>query len=278
MILCGDNKEIMPTFEDMSFDAIVTDPPYEISSYDIIAGQRKYTNLEGRRDIRRHMGEWDEEFDPTPFVGHSKRLLAYGGWFVAFTSDKLYGKYREAIEEHKMHFKVTITMKKVNPVPQPTQSTFLSATELIVVAMRGDKNDKKTKPVAFNWLGQTNMHNIFDTPLCGAGERLYWHIVNGEVVACKNKCYMCKTRGLDDRITHPTQKPLMAWNWLYRRLLNPGMRVLDPYLGVGSSYIAALSYGLDPVGIEIDPTYCKVAKMWASGTWGIPPTQLRMEL
>lgn len=54
---------------------------------------------------------------------------------------------------------------------------------------------------------------------------------------------------------HPTQKPVALYTWIYQRYAKPGDKILDTYLGSGSSRIAAYDAGLDFVGCEIDPDY-----------------------
>lgn len=51
------------------------------------------------------------------------------------------------------------------------------------------------------------------------------------------------------------QKPVLLYKWLYERYTQPGQKVFDPYLGSGSSRIAAWDMGLDFYGCEIDKTY-----------------------
>lgn len=62
-----------------------------------------------------------------------------------------------------------------------------------------------------------------------------------------------------DRL-HPTQKPvdLMAWCIERAKVPNGGL-VLDPYMGSGSTGIAALRMGLRFAGIEIDRRHFDVA-------------------
>ncbi len=58
---------------------------------------------------------------------------------------------------------------------------------------------------------------------------------------------------------HPTAKPVEL---IARCLLNSsreGDVVLDPFLGSGSSLIAAEEHGRRLLGVEIDPSYCDVA-------------------
>lgn len=59
----------------------------------------------------------------------------------------------------------------------------------------------------------------------------------------------------EERI-HATQKPVSLYTYLYQLAgLKPGDIILDPYLGSGSSRIAAYDMGIDFIGYEISPVY-----------------------
>ncbi|GAC1646386.1 MAG: site-specific DNA-methyltransferase [Candidatus Dormibacteraceae bacterium] len=83
----------------------------------------------------------------------------------------------------------------------------------------------------------------------GGPARLYHHRWNGMIKA---------TEGGDQRI-HPTQKPISLMSWLIDRNTKPGDLVLDPYLGGGSTLIAAKRCGRKAIGIEIEERYCEIA-------------------
>lgn len=63
-----------------------------------------------------------------------------------------------------------------------------------------------------------------------------------------------------DRI-HPTQKPVRLYHWLMKKFLPEGGTVLDPFLGSGSSRIAANILGIDFVGIEMDKDIYKAQEL-----------------
>ena len=59
---------------------------------------------------------------------------------------------------------------------------------------------------------------------------------------------------------HPTVKPIDLMVWLCKMITPPGGRVLDPFLGSGTTGIAALRCGFDFTGIERDPDYMTIAR------------------
>jgi DNA modification methylase len=56
----------------------------------------------------------------------------------------------------------------------------------------------------------------------------------------------------------PTQKPIALMQWCLG-FLTPGKCVLDPFLGSGTSGVAAVKQGARFVGVEISPAYFDVA-------------------
>ena len=58
---------------------------------------------------------------------------------------------------------------------------------------------------------------------------------------------------------HPTVKPVDLMRWLCRLVTSPGGTVLDPFMGSGSTGVAAVREGFGFVGIEQDPAYFDIA-------------------
>jgi site-specific DNA-methyltransferase (adenine-specific)/modification methylase len=86
----------------------------------------------------------------------------------------------------------------------------------------------------WNFTTQVDMHNFIQSPVCAGRERL------------RNP-------------RHPTQKPLAVLRRLIGLASRPGDVVLDPFMGVGSTGVAAVESGRRFVGIEIDETYLAAA-------------------
>lgn len=64
-------------------------------------------------------------------------------------------------------------------------------------------------------------------------------------------------KSLNEVRIHPTQKPIVLYDWIFQNFAKPGQKVLDTHLGSGSSRIAAYEAGVDFIGFEIDPFYFK---------------------
>ncbi len=58
---------------------------------------------------------------------------------------------------------------------------------------------------------------------------------------------------------HPTIKPLKLMRYLVKLISNEGELVLDPFMGSGSSVVAARLESRDAIGIDIDQAYCDTA-------------------
>jgi site-specific DNA-methyltransferase (adenine-specific) len=57
---------------------------------------------------------------------------------------------------------------------------------------------------------------------------------------------------------HPTQKPVPLMEWCIRKSKCAGL-VADPYMGSGSTLVAAKKHGAGAIGVEIEERYCEIA-------------------
>lgn len=60
---------------------------------------------------------------------------------------------------------------------------------------------------------------------------------------------------LKEGTIHPTQKPIILYQWLFKNYAQPGFKILDTHLGSGSSRIAAHIMKNDFYSCEIDSDY-----------------------
>lgn len=59
--------------------------------------------------------------------------------------------------------------------------------------------------------------------------------------------------------SHPCPKPLKLLTWLVEQASDPGAAVLDPFMGSGTTLVAAKQLNRPAVGIELNEAYCEIA-------------------
>ena len=75
---------------------------------------------------------------------------------------------------------------------------------------------------------------------------------------------------------HPCAKPIKAWSWLLKKGSLDGEMVLDPFMGSGTTLVAAKELGRKAIGIEIEERYCEVAaKRLSQDVLGFEPISIQ---
>lgn len=231
-IILGDCLEVMKDIPDESVDLVLTDPPYNISQKD----KRLYRRYKGGKqgDIVMDFGEWDYNFKIEPFLIESKRVLRDNGSIIVWTSEQLFGEYRNWFVKY-MRPKQLLIWVKTNPLPQFRLNGYRQSTELLFWAMKS-RNKKDNKNFIFQ--SQREMTNVFYAPIVGGKERT----------------------------THPTQKPLSITEKLIKTHCIKNGIVLDPFLGSGTTAVACKKLGRRYIGIEISEEYYNIAKQRVNAT------------
>jgi len=75
----------------------------------------------------------------------------------------------------------------------------------------------------------------------------------------------------EEKQDHPAQKPVVLFEIPIRNHLRAGEAVYDPFLGSGTTLVAAETLGRRCYGIEIEPRYAQVTiERWQGLTGGTP--------
>jgi len=224
-IIHGDALVEMPKLEEGSFDCVIADPPYLVSE---LGGDIKFKS---RKDIKRDLAVWDhadrEEFLQwcKRWIKQAYRVLKEGGTIYIFTSDRLISYLIDILEEVGFTPKTTVVWHKTNPAPSVRKRDYCSSTEYIVFAVKGEG-------YTFNWLGQEEMHNFYECPICMG----------------------------DERTVHPTQKPVALIRHLLRVSTDVGDKVLDPFAGSGTTAVACEKEKRHWTVIEKEKEYVDIIK------------------
>lgn len=229
-----DAVEFLKQLPDKSVDLVFTDPPYNVS-------QKKKIYRDYRSGRHAHIeydyGEWDYNYDPTPFLSESRRVLVDGGSLIIWTSEQLYGTYRDWAERTDgMLAKQMLIWIKSNPVPNFRKVSKRQATELMIWISKGPIS--KSNP-NFIFTTQEESLNWKKAPICGGKERL---------------------KRPDTGKSHPNQKPLSMCKWIIEAHCRPDGLIIDPYCGVGSIPAAAIQTGRHFIANDLDPVYISMSR------------------
>lgn len=153
-------------------------------------------------------------------VGLTKKLC--GGWGIFFCTAEGVALWRDAIEAAKIKYKTPCIWVKPDAMPKFNGQGPALAYENIVTCWNGDG------PARWN---------------AGGKRGVYTHLVNNP-----------ERTGL-----HPTEKPRRLMSELVGDFTSPGQTILDPFMGSGTTGVAAVMAGRRFIGIEQNETYFDIA-------------------
>ena len=234
----GDCLEILAALPASSIDLIFADPPYFLSNGGITCHAGRMVSV--------NKGAWDKlpgadldpvrvrfdkvhEFNRAWLAACQRVLKPDGSIWVSGTSHVIHSV---GFAMQQLGFKLLNDISWVKPNPPPNLSCryFTHATETIIWAARDKKSRHK-----FNY---KLMKQIND----GRQMKSVWQILPP---ATDEKKFG----------KHPTQKPLKLLERILLASSSEGDLVLDPFLGSGTSALAALRLSRGALGIEADTVW-----------------------
>ena len=223
-ITSADFADLLRGLEPGSVDLVVglTDPPYTISK----ATGFKQLGDKGvqRFAVDMDFGEWDKKLiDLGLLATLSYQCLRNGGTAIIWYDFWKLSYLAEAMLTAGFKQLRLILWEKTNPVPLNQSVNYLSNSR--EAALLGVKKCNPT----FN----TKYHSgTFPYPIPRDGRKRL----------------------------HPTQKPLKLFRELVKIHSSPGDLIADPFLGSGTTAVAALSQGRRFVGGDISDDYTEIAR------------------
>ena len=206
--------------EKLKINHIITDPPYLISK-----DNNFYTMKNNRRGI--DFGEWDKTFDLFSWIKLYSEILDKNGSMIIFCSYRYISYLINVLETNGLIAKDIIEWKKTNPMPRNITRRYVQDTEFAIWAVK-----KGAK-----W--------IFNKP---------------ENIPYLRSTFTTSTVLGKERTKHPTQKSLILLKQIIKIHTDENDVILDPFMGSGTTGIAALELRRKFYGIEIDKEYCKIAE------------------
>jgi site-specific DNA-methyltransferase (adenine-specific) len=225
----GDCLEILAALPASSVDLVFADPPYFLSNGGITCHAGKMVSV--------HKGDWDKsrgpesnhEFNRAWLAAAQRVLKPNGSIWVSGTAHVIHSV---GFAMQQLGFKLLNDISWVKPNPPPNLSCryFTHATETIIWAAK----DKKSRHT-FDYKLMKQINN-------GKQMKSVWTIPPPETWEKKFG-------------KHPTQKPVALLNRILLASTNEGDLVLDPFLGGGTTLLAAGNLERRGIGIEIESKY-----------------------
>jgi len=231
-LYCGDSLNLLPLLEKEGFraDLLCSDPPYNIYGTASSPIRRGKTGKYRGRDIDNRFEFDNHKVEPEDWIPPAVRCLKEDAVFACFLGARQMERAAVLLEERGFkvnHFTVYV---KTNPTPQARKVKWCSGVEHVLIGSRGDYH--------YNWR-QGHHPGYMLYPVCQSKER-----VGG----------------------HPTQKPLEAVEDLVKWWSFENDTVLDPFMGVGTTGVAARKNRREFVGIELERKWYEVSAKRISRT------------
>lgn len=240
-LVWGDSLEFLSELPEESVDMIFSDPPYNLSN-------GGFTCHAGRA-VSVNKGDWDkskgaiQDFEfHREWIGQCRRVLKPNGTiWISGTYHSIYA-CGTALQELGYHILNDICWFKPNASPNLSCRFFTASHETLVWARKSKKGSH-----VFNYAAMKNgkfAKDFIKAP--GKQMRSVWAI---------------GTPSRDEKKygKHPTQKPLDLLERIVLASTNPGDLILDPFMGSGTTGVAALKHGRRFLGIDREREFANVA-------------------
>ena len=217
----SDYARFLSELEDQSVDLILTDPPYTIS-------RKTGFKHVGPKSVERFavdmdFGAWDHaRVDLDVLAEQALRVLRRGGTAIIFYDLWKMSYLADSMNRAGFNQLRFIEWVKKNPVPLNSKRNYLTNSREIAVS--GVRSGNPTFHSEYD-------NGIYSYPIPNDGKR-----------------------------HHPTQKPTSLFRELIEKHSNDGDLVVDPFLGSGTTAIAALSLSRRFGGCDIDNDYVRIAR------------------
>lgn len=226
-LICGDvtkSDDVAKLLGDMKCQCCNTDPPYGVS-YD---RRNRPTSKEQRADIdpdeARSMKLQNDDLTPDKYrswfgkvVEALNMALDPGSSYYIWNSHKNFGLMHDLLTDKNFNISCVLTWAKESF--SPNFSDYNQQTEFCMYGWKGG--------ATHNWYGPKN-------------ESTLWRINRDRTLLYH----------------HPTQKALELTQRAIRNSSKQGDIIFDPFLGSGTTLIAAARLGRRCFGMEMEPRYC----------------------
>jgi len=282
-LLLGDSKDVLKTIKDNSVDLLATDPPYAIEfmgkSWDktlpdveiwkecfrvlkpgsfiaVMSSPRSDVLYRMIRDLE--SAGFDMSFSPILWTYHTGFPKASD---TSKMIDKRLGAEREVIGDGKWNNRKPNGSDSVNSVGLQTQNDYKETAPSTDLAKKyeGSKLGFQPKPAVEHIIigmkphgSKSYIDNVLNFEALPENIKMTYPFLQVPKPAKKEK-----NLGLDKNF-HPTTKPVKLMSYIITLFTREGDFVLDPFLGSGTTGIAAKLLDRNFIGIEREKEYMDI--------------------
>ena len=277
-VINGDALEVLKHIPDESVHFVLTDPPYFI---DGMCDQWNRESLNEKSKKASVIGGLPVgmKFDPRQGIKFQQfmesvsedlyRILKPGGFFVSFSQARLYHRMAIAVENCGFEVRDMLAWKYDGQAKAFSMDHFIKKMRDIdetekqnIIDSIGGRKTPQLKPqiepmvlsqkpkigtFVTNWM--INETGLVDVKVSLDGR------FPGNVMEVRKPSSKEKEEGIE----HLTVKPIKLIEHIIRLFTKDGQIVLDPFMGSGTTGIAAVNSGRNFIGIEKDGVYARIA-------------------
>lgn len=292
-IICADTLRLLPQIESNSIDVVLTDPPYFLDKLDNNWDHEKVSNQDNQYIIKslpagmkfdREQGKrfysWYFEVSKEIF-----RILKSGGFFFSFSSPRLYHRMASAIDDAGFEIRdVFMWLYTQN------QAKAMGVDHFIKKMNISEKEKEKIKEKLNGWktpqikscfepiamaqkpADQTYLNNMlkYEVGLLNTNIKIGNNMYPANVFTVDSINELIDKTFLLPKPTkkekgeyndHKTVKPLAICEYLIKlSAFSKNAVILDPFVGSGTTAVAAKRLGKNYIGIDSNGKYVKIAE------------------
>lgn len=293
-IICAETLEFLPLLEDNSIDVVLTDPPYFLDKLDNNWNDEKVSKRTKNQFVIKSLPagmKFDREQGKKFYAWYLEvskeifRILKPGGFFFSFSSPRLYHRMASAVDDAGFEIRDTFiwlyTQNQAKAMGIDHFIEKMNIDEHSKEKIRKKLNGWKTPQIkscfepivmAQKSVDQTYLNNMlkYEVGLFNTNIRIGHNMYPANAFTTESinelidKVFLLPKptkREKGEYNDHKTVKPLSICKYLINlSAFAKDAVILDPFIGSGTTAIAAKMLGKNYIGIDINEKYVKIAE------------------
>ena len=292
-IIHADTMEMLPLLEENSVDVVLTDPPYFLDKLDNHWNSQKVADKRNQQTVKSLPAgmKFDRQQGKRFYDWYCEvaqkllRILKPGGFFFSFSSPRLYHRMACAIDDAGFELRDMFMWLYTQNQPKAMgiehfisrMNTDDTTKERLLQKLGGWKTPQIKscfEPIAMAQkpTAETYLNNMmqFEVGLLNTGVRIGENMYPANVFTVEgineiiDKTFLLPKPVKAEKAAyndHKTVKPLAVCEYLLKlSAFSSDAVVLDPFVGSGTTAVAARRLGINFIGIELNEKYVEIAK------------------